>query len=82
MSLDGFFSILEDLPLDLKLLTGMILVNLSIPVLELSFTVGKRVCELRDVLIVLRVEGKMNLFAIFPMDATIQDGSKRKRSDE
>ena len=23
----------------------------------------------------------MNLFAIFPIDATIQDGGKRKRSD-
>jgi len=29
---------------------------------------------------VLRVE-KKNLFAIFPIGATIQDGGKRKRSD-
>jgi len=30
---------------------------------------------------VLKVGGKMNLFAIFPIGATIQDGGKRKRSD-
>ena len=81
MSLDGFFPILEVLPLDSKLLTGLIPVDLSIPVLELSFTVGKRVCELRDVIVELRVKGKMTLFAIFPMGATMQDGGKRKRSD-
>ena len=28
----------------------------------------------------LRVAGKMNLFAIFPIGATMQDGGKRKRS--
>ena len=81
MSLDRFLSILEVLPLDSKLLTGLVPVDLSIPVLELSFTVGKRACKLRDVVVVLRVEGKMNLFAIFPIGATMQDGGKRKRSD-
>jgi len=30
----------------------------------------------------LKVEGKNNLFAIFPIDATMQDGGKRKRSDD
>jgi len=30
---------------------------------------------------VLKVGGKMNLFAVFPIGATIQDGGKRKRSD-
>ena len=79
MSLDGFFLILEVLPLDLKLLTGLIPVDSSIPMLELSFTVGKRVCELQDVIVELRVEGKMTLFAIFPMGATMQDSGKRKR---
>ena len=29
---------------------------------------------------VLRVEEKMNLFAIFPIGTTMQDGGKRKRS--
>ena len=29
----------------------------------------------------LKVEGKINLFAIFPIGATMQDGGKRKRSD-
>ena len=43
--------------------------------------VGKRVCEMQDVIVVLRVEGKMTLFAIFPMGATMQDGGKRKRSN-
>jgi len=41
--------------------------------------VGKRVCEFQDVIVVLKVEGKMTLFAIFPMGTTIQDGSKRKK---
>ena len=29
----------------------------------------------------LRIAGKMNLFAIFPIGTTMQDGGKRKRSD-
>jgi len=29
----------------------------------------------------LKVEGKNNLFAIFPIGTTMQDGDKRKRSD-
>jgi len=48
--------------------------------LELSFTVGIKVCKLRDMIVVLSVEGEMNLFAVFPIGATIQDGGKRKRS--
>ena len=28
----------------------------------------------------LKVEGKNNLFTIFPIDATMQDGGKRKRN--
>ena len=38
-------------------------------------------CEL-DVIEELKVEEKMNLFAVFPIDTTMQDGGKRKRSDE
>jgi len=30
----------------------------------------------------LKAVEKMNLFAIFPIGATMQDGGKRKRSDE
>jgi len=29
----------------------------------------------------LMVEGKKNLFAIFPIGTTMQDGGKRKRSE-
>ena len=80
-SLDRFLSMLEVLPLELLLMTGLVPVDLSIPMLELSFTVGKKVCKLRDVIVVLKVEGEMNLFAVFPIGATMQDGGKRKRSD-
>ena len=55
--------------------------DLSIPVLELLFTVGKKVCKLRDMIVVLKVEGEMNLFTVFPIGTIMQDGSKRKRSD-
>ena len=81
-SLDRFLSMLEVLPLELLLMTGLVPVDLSIPVLELSFTVGKKVCKLRDVIVVLKVEGEINLFAVFPIGATIQDGGKRKRSND
>ena len=81
MSLDRFLSMPEVLPLELLLLTGLIPVDLSIPVLEFSFMVGIRVCKLQDVIVMLSVGGEMNLFAIFPKDATIQDGSKRKGDD-
>ena len=80
-SLDRFLSMLEVLPLELLLMTGLVPVDLSTPVLELSFTVGKKVCKLRDVIVVLKVEGEMNLFAVFPIGTIMQDGSKRKRSD-
>jgi len=41
--------------------------------------VGKEVCWLLDKIVVLKDEGKMNLFADFPIGATIQDGGKRKK---
>ena len=45
-------------------------------------TVGKLgSCEL-VVVEELKVEGKMNLFTIFPIGTTMQDGGKRKRSDD
>ena len=45
--------------------------------------VGNEVLKLEavDVIVVLKVE-KMTLFVIFPMGTTMQDGGKRKRSDE
>ena len=81
VSLDKFFSIREDLPLVLLLVPGLVPVDLSIPVLMLAFMVGKKVCSLWDVIEELKVGGKMNLFAVFPIGATIQDGGKRKRSN-
>jgi len=47
-----------------------------------TFTVGKKVCWLLDEIVELKDEGKMNLFTDFPIGATIQDGGKRKRSDD
>ena len=51
----------------------------------MSFTediVGIEDLMLRAIIVVLKfVEEKMDLFAIFPMGATIQDGGKRKRSN-
>ena len=71
------------LPLTSKLDTGTYPVELSIPMSFTEDTVGKE--ELTFALVVveeLKVEGKKNLFAIFPIGATMQDGGKRKRSDE
>jgi len=47
-----------------------------------TFTVGKEVCWLLNEIVVLKDERKMNLFANFPIGATIQDGGKRKRTDD
>ena len=77
MSLDRFLLMLD---LKLLLVTGLVLVDLSIPMLELSFMVGKKVCRSRDMIVVPRVEGEINLFTIFPINATMQDGGKRKKS--
>ncbi len=37
-------------------------------------------CEL-DIIEELKVEERMNLFTVFPIGTTMQDGGKRKRSD-
>jgi len=37
-------------------------------------------CEL-DIIEELKVEERKNLFAVFPIGTTMQDGGKRKRSD-
>jgi len=52
---------------------------MSIPVQFVGNTVGKmNSCEL-DMFEELKVVEKMNLFTIFPIDTTMQDGGKRKR---
>jgi len=43
--------------------------------------VGRGFLKLADVDELKKIEEKDNLFADFPIDATIQDGGKRKRSD-
>jgi len=44
--------------------------------------VGRGFLKLADIVDELKkIEEKDNLFADFPIDATIQDGGKRKRSD-
>jgi len=80
-SLEKFFSVEEVLPLTSKPLTGTNPVGMSIPIQFKDSIVGKtNSCEL-DVIEELKVEERMNLFAVFPIGATMQDGGKRKRSD-
>jgi len=80
-SLEKFFSVEEVLPLISKLLTGTNPVEMSITVQFEDSTVSKmNSCEL-DVIEELKVEERMNLFAVFPIGATMQDGGKRKRSN-
>ena len=62
------------------LFLGEIPEDLSIPVLLVGVMVGKENCCELDVIVELKVGGKLNLFAIFPIGATMQDGCKRKRS--
>jgi len=79
-SLDLFLLVEEFLSLISKPLTGADPTRMSIPVLfEESIVSNVKACEL-DVVDELEVEKKDNLFAIFPIDTTMQDGSKRKRS--
>ena len=70
----------EFLPLTLSKLSSADPTRMSIPVLfEESMVGNMNACEL-DVVDELKFEEKNNLFAIFPIDATMQDGGKRKRS--
>ena len=79
-SLDWFLWIWGDLPLTSLLITGLVPVDWSISVLLKVFTEGKRVRWLLDWIVELKGVGKLNLFAVSPIGATIQDGGKRKRS--
>ena len=70
------------LPLTLKLNTDTCSVELSIPISFTEDIVGEE--ELMFALVIveeLKVKEKKNLFAIFPIGATMQDDGKRKRSD-
>ena len=55
---------------------------MSIPTSILLDIGGKKVLEFEAVSDLLKCVEKENLFANFPIGATIQDGSKRKRSGE
>ena len=79
-SLDWFLWIWGDLSLTLLLITGLVPVDWSISVLLKVFTEGKKVCWLLDWIVELKGVGKLNLFAVSSIGATIQDGGKRKRS--
>jgi len=70
-SLEKFFSVEEVLPLTSKLLTGTNPVGISIPMQFEDSTVGKtNSCKL-DIIEELKVEERMNLFAIFPIGTTM-----------
>ena len=77
--LDLFLCIWGNLPLTSLLMTGLVPVEWSISVLLKAFTEGKKVHWLLDWIVVLKEVVKLNLFAISPIGATIQDGGKRKR---
>jgi len=81
MSLERLISIEEVLPLTSMLFPGEVPIDLSIPMLLVGNTVGKVNCCELDMIVELRVGGKLNLFTIFPIDTTMQDGGKRKRND-
>jgi len=55
---------------------------MSIPISISVDIAGKEVLKLEAVVAVLKVEEiKDNLFTVFPIGATMQDGGKRKRSN-
>ena len=77
-SLERLRAVVGVLPLTSQLLTGSCPVELSIPVPFEGNTVGNaEACDLG--VEELKVEER-NLFAIFPIGATIQDGGKRKEA--
>jgi len=77
VSLERLISIEEVLPLTSTLFLGEVPEDLSIPVLLVRDTVGREDCCELDVIVELKVGGKLNLFAIFPIGTTMQDGGKR-----
>ena len=80
MSLERFLSVEEVLPLISKLFTDTNPIGMSIPVWFVGSMVGKmNSCEL-DVFEELKIVEKKNLFAMFSVGTTMQDGGKKKRS--
>jgi len=78
-SLEKFKAVVGVLPLTSQLIAGTCSVEISIPVWFKDDTVGNaRACGL-DVVEELKVEAR-NLFAIFPIGTTMQDGGKRKEA--
>jgi len=78
-SLERFKVVVGVLPLTSQLLAGTCHVEMSIPVQFKEDTVGNaRACNL-GIVEELTVEER-NLFAIFPIGATMQDGGKRKEA--
>ena len=82
MSLERLISIKEVLSLTSTLLPGEVSEDLSISMVLVENMVGKEICSELGVIVELKVGGNLNLFAIFPIGATMQDGDKRKRSNE
>jgi len=77
-SLERLKAVVGILPLISLLLAGSCPIELSIPVSFEGNTVGNvEVCDL-GIVEELKVEER-NLFAIFPIGATMQDGGKRKK---
>ena len=70
------------LPLTSVSETGICPVEMSIPMLFTKDTAGKEVLTLGAVIEVLKFVGeKDNLFTVFSLGVTIQDGGKRERGD-
>ena len=82
MSLERLISIKEVLSLTPTLLPGEVSEDLSISMVLVENMVGKEICSELGVIVELKVGGNLNLFAIFPIGTTMQDGDKRKRSNE
>ena len=69
------------LPLTSKSNAGTCPVGMSIPISFTKDTVGNKELMFAKLVVgELKVGEVMNLFAIFPIGATMQDGSKKKRS--
>ena len=81
MSLERLVWVEKFLSLILTLLPGEVPEDLSISVLLVGNTGSKEDCCELDIIVELKERGKLNLFAIFPIGATMQDGGKRKRSN-
>jgi len=78
-SLDKFKVVVGVLSLTSQLLAGTCPVEISIPVQFKEDTVGNaRACDL-GIVEELKVEEK-DLFTIFPIGTTMQDGGKRKKA--